>query len=406
MTTTQPGLRTTMGRIGLLVFIFNLAWSTTNNAASSFLQAASGAVVPGDAVNFYTTVSTVGALLAAVSIIVCGALSDNTRSRLGKRAPWILGGGALATVSLFVTGATHVPALVILGWVGYQMGLNGMIAAMLAVPADLLAPSVYGRFSGLAGLGVLLGSVGGGVLTAVLITKPQQGLMLVPWILLLGAIIAAVWLPRRSSKDEPVAVTSVRDFFRALVPTSDGRYWWVFAGRFLFILALYMIVLYQYFIATDHIGLDQQGAGNLIGTASIILALCAGLATLVAGPLSDRFGRKPFVLGAPLLAIVGIVPLLAAPSSATFLVFYVLGGSAYGAYLSVDAALMMDVLPDGENMAKDLSILNAANTLPAVFAPMIAGTLTTVLGFSASFVAVMVACAASAVCILRVKGVR
>lgn len=403
---TAPALRQRLGRVGPLVLLFNLGWSTTNNAAGSYLQAASKIFSPENRIGFYTTASTVGALLAAVSIVVIGGLSDRTRSRFGKRAPWIVGGGVVGALALAVTGLTSSPVLVVAAWAVYQMALNAMIAAMLAVPPDLLVPSIYGRMSGVAGLGVLLGSVTGGVLTALLITTPQRGLVLVPWVMLAAAVLAAVLLPRRSSIADPRPERGARALLRSLTPPRDRQFWLVFAGRFLFILALYMVVLYQFFIASDYIGLDTQAAGDLIGLASVILAVCAGTATAVAGPLSDRVGRKPFVIGAPLLTALGIVPLTLVPSSWAFLLFFILGGIAYGAYLSVDAALMLDVLPTQDQVAKDLSILNAANTLPAVIAPLVAGTLSATSGYSASFVAVAVACLAGAACILPVNRVR
>jgi MFS family permease len=400
------GLRETLGRIGPLVLLFNLGWSTTNNAGGSYLQAASDVISPADPIGFYTTASTVGALLAAIAIVITGALSDRTRSRFGKRAPWIAGGAIVGSLGLMLTGASSSRVLVVIGWAVFQMSINAMIAAVLAVAPDHLVPRIYGRMSGIAGLGVLLGTVAGGALTAVFITRPQHGLLAVPWIMLVICVVVAIALPRRSSRHEPRPEGGARGFLRSLTPPADLQYWLVFIGRFLFVLALYMVVLYQVFIASDYIGLDRQGAGNLIATASAVLAVCAGTATVIAGPLSDRLGRRPFVIAAPLLTAVAVIPMMAFRTPWAFLVFFAIGGLAYGAYLSVDAAMMLDVLPDQDHVAKDLSILNASNTLPAVFAPLVAGTLASAVGYEASFIAVAVTCVVAAACILPVRRVR
>lgn len=409
-TSTEAGprtaLRESLGIIGPLVLVFNLGWSATNNAGGAYLQAASDAIAPGDPIGFYTTASTVGALLAAVTIVITGTLSDRTRSRFGKRAPWIAGGAIIGSLSLMLTGASSSRVLVVIGWALFQMSINAMIAAVLAVGPDHLVPRIYGRMSGLAGLGVLLGTVVGGVLTALFITRPQHGLLAVPWIMLVVCVGVAIALPRRSSLGEPRPTGGARGFLRALVPPADLQYWLVFVGRFLFVLALYMVVLYQVFIASDYIGLGRQAAGNLIATASAVLAVCAGAATVVAGPLSDRLGRRPFVIAAPLLTAVAVVPLMAFRTPWAFLAFFALGGIAYGAYLSVDAALMLDVLPDQDHVAKDLSVLNASNTLPAVFAPIVAGSLSSAVGYEASFIAVAVTCVVAAACIIPVRRVR
>ncbi|NYE95905.1 MFS family permease [Psychromicrobium silvestre] len=398
--------RTRLGRFVPLLLAAQLGWSIPNNAASALLQAGSSTIAPNDKIGFYATMSTIGAILAVVAIILGGALSDRTRTRFGKRIPWIIGGSVLATLGLFSTGLTTNPVLVIAGFALYQMALNAMLGAIFALTPDYLAQSVLGRASAVSGAGVLLGGILGGIISAIFITVPQQGLMIIPWLILIAAIVLGIFLPPRPNVDEARESLSLLGFLKYLRPPKDGQFWWVFAGRFLFILALFMTVQYQYFIATEYLGLETQAAGNLLALTSIVLAICAGAATLVAGPLSDRIGRKPFVIGAPLMAAVGVLPLIFAHQPWALVVFFVLGGLAYGGYLSVDAALMVEVLPNQESTAKDLAVLNAANSLPLVFAPALAGLLVTIGGYQGSFIATVVTAVAGAVCIFFVKRVR
>ena len=49
-----------------------------------------------------------------------------------------------------------------------------------------------------------------------------------------------------------------------------------------------------------------------------------------------------------------------------------LSGLGFGLYMAVDLALVADVLPDGENAAKDLGVLNIAGALPFALAPALA----------------------------------
>jgi MFS family permease len=48
-------------------------------------------------------------------------------------------------------------------------------------------------------------------------------------------------------------------------------------------------------------------------------------------------------------------------------------GFGLGAYLAVDVAIVTLVLPSAENRAKDMGIVNIANTLPHSVAPVLAG---------------------------------
>jgi MFS family permease len=55
-----------------------------------------------------------------------------------------------------------------------------------------------------------------------------------------------------------------------------------------------------------------------------------------------------------------------------FLVGMAIGGLGFGVYVAVDLALVVDVLRDKHNAAKDLGVFNIAGALPFSIAPAIA----------------------------------
>ncbi len=55
-----------------------------------------------------------------------------------------------------------------------------------------------------------------------------------------------------------------------------------------------------------------------------------------------------------------------------FLVGMAISGLGFGMYVAVDLALVVDVLPDMDNAAKNLGVFNIAAALPASVAPAIA----------------------------------
>jgi MFS family permease len=91
-----------------------------------------------------------------------------------------------------------------------------------------------------------------------------------------------------------------------------------------------------------------------------------------------------------------------------FLVGMAIAGLGFGTYLAVDLALVADVLPDTDNAAKDLGVLNIAGALPSSVAPAIAPAILAIGGGSYSFpYAVAGVCAiVGALAILPVKRVR
>ena len=108
-----------------------------------------------------------------------------------------------------------------------------------------------------------------------------------------------------------------------------------------------------------------------LGTLAQSVVIVA--ASLIGGRLSDRTGRrKIFVLTASIVYGLAMFALAIASSFNGFLVGMAIGGLGFGVYMAVDLALVVDVLPDSDNAAKDLGVLNIAGALPFSVAPGIA----------------------------------
>jgi MFS family permease len=88
-------------------------------------------------------------------------------------------------------------------------------------------------------------------------------------------------------------------------------------------------------------------------------------------------------------------------------------GVGYGAFQAVDWALAVDVLPPGENAAKDMGIWHVALVLPQVLAPALSGALLAVLkplsllaGYTVVFVVTACWFVLGTVLVSRVRGAR
>jgi len=165
---------------------------------------------------------------------------------------------------------------------------------------------------------------------------------------------------------------------------------------------------------------DQEAqVGNFI----TILTLTAALTTFFGGWLSSRFGRKRMVyLSGGLMTSVAAIfitinSLIAfhAASQSTGLTVALVGGAifglGYGAYLSVDWALVTDVLPNDERYACDMGIWNIALTVPQVVAFVIGSVLLSIpapsdVRYTLLFVTFALYAVAGTVTVRFIKGVR
>jgi MFS family permease len=192
-------------------------------------------------------------------------------------------------------------------------------------------------------------------------------------------------------------------------PRTSPDFAWAFASRFLFVLAYAFLVTYQAYYLLDKIGSAEADVPQQIFLGTLAQSAMVVAASLIGGRLSDRTGRrKAFVVTASTVYGLAIFVVAIASSFNGFLVGMAISGLGFGLYMAVDLALVADVLPDPDNAAKDLGVLNMAGALPFSIAPAIAPVILAIGGGSYGVLyAVAGVCAIiGAFAILPVKGVR
>ncbi|SKB02601.1 MFS/sugar transport protein [Agreia bicolorata] len=312
-----------------------------------------------------------------------GAFSDRTRTRLGRRAPWLLvggvGGGVLTIVLQFAPGVFWVTGV----WVLAQVLLNAFQGPLSAIIADRIASDGRATASAFAGVGTAVGGTLGIIVAGQLLAFIGVGY----WIFGLGVIVVAVAFVLvnrdRSSLSLPVSPFRWGAFAKSfwVSPRKHPDYAWAFAGRFVMILGYQGVQAYQFYILTDHLGLAPQEAGGVAGILSICSMITLVVGTLVFGRLSDKLSRrKVFVFAASVIMALGIAIPLFVPTVPAMIAYSLIVGIGYGAYLAVDVALMIDVLPSAGDAGKDLGTLNVATNIPQAITPVVAATLLSLTG--------------------------
>ncbi len=328
-----------------------------------------------------TALGVVAGVSAAVALIfnpVGGSLSDRTRSRFGRRAPWLIGAPVGLLAALAFLGRAGTVILVLLGWCAAQAVGNLYQAPLTAVIPDRVPRARRGAASAVTGVASVVGGV-----TGVGIASQFTGHLLLGY-LVLGLLLAATavlfvvattdqpsaQMPR-PERDPRSPGRRLADFLSALRHRDFAL---VFASRAASILGYFLVVGYELYILTNYIrppaGMKPAQGVTVLAAISAVGAL---VAAAVSGPLSDRLGRrKPFVIASSAVAGVGCILPVISPTFGTVEIFAAFAGVAFGTYLSVDAALVTLVLPRSEDAARDLGVLNIANAGPQVLAPLIA----------------------------------
>lgn len=98
---------------------------------------------------------------------------------------------------------------------------------------------------------------------------------------------------------------------------------------------------------------DQRDPGTTSSTAAVAdstrtfpspaLQIAIGLAALLWGPASDRFGSKPVLVLATVMFALSNLPLIFAPDIGILLAFRTLQGTAVAAYVAAGPAMLADI---------------------------------------------------------------
>jgi MFS family permease len=365
----------------------------------------------GKAPDSLAVVAAVGALLSMFGNPFFGKMSDRTSSPLGMRRPWMVAGLVGGSLGILVVALAPTIAVVLVGWCIAQVFFNALLAAMVAVLPDQVPAVQRGLVAGVLGVCLPVASVSGTFLVK-LFTGNQLAMFLVPcaaggFFILLFAVTLND--RRLAVADKPT--WSLREFAGTFYvnPRQSPDFAWAFASRFMLVLAYAFLTTYQAYYLLEKIGSAETEVPQQIFLGTLVQASVIVAASLIGGKLSDRTGRrKIFVFSASIIYGLAMFVIAIASDFNGFLVGMAISGLGFGIYLAVDLALVVDVLPDQHNAAKDLGVFNIAGALPSSIAPAIAPAILAVgNGSYGVLYAVAGSCAIiGAVAILPVKRVR
>ncbi len=325
--------------------------------------------------NSLALVTGIGALLAMVGNPFFGKLSDRTSSPLGMRRPWMVVGLVGGSLGVLVVAVAPTVAVVLVGWCIAQLLFNALLAAMVAVLPDQVPPARRGRVSGVLAICLPIASVGG-TFVVQMFTGNQLAMFLFPCAIggFFVVLFTVVLKDRRLARsDKPT--WSLREFLGTFYvdPRRSPDFAWAFASRFLFVLAYAFLVTYQAYFLLNEIGSSEADVPRQVFLGTLVQSVVLVVASLIGGVFSDRTGRrKVFVLLASIVYGLALFVIAIAGDVNGFLVGMALSGLGFGVYMAVDLALVADVLPDRDTVAKDLGVLNIAGALPFSVAPAMA----------------------------------
>ena len=375
-----------------------------------------------------------GGLFALLVPLLVGWLSDRTRSRWGRRRPWMVAGTAVNVVGLLLLGAAWSPGALIAFVLLVQCGNNIAGAAYSGVIPDVVPDPQRGTASGLLGTMNQVGTVVGVLLIGVVfaVFGSSRAAVAVGYAAVAGILVASLVVSCIAVQEPVLAALKRTQRRRALSPTAvicgvafvltvagttallvaplgevlplvvattvvaagvtiaggwrlptiraqlssfaDHDFRWVIVTRTVMQLGIFSIVPFIDSYFEHAVGSSNPGAAS---SAWLLVVILGGVGpALVGGSLSDRIGRRKlfvYVSGAIQAVAASVVLLTLITNTVGLYAVGLLFGVGYGMYYAVDWALACDVLPDrSEATGRDMAWFHVAFTLPQVVAPTIA----------------------------------
>jgi MFS family permease len=171
------------------------------------------------------------------------------------------------------------------------------------------------------------------------------------------------------------------------------------------------VAAYLLYILRDYIRLSDGASNIAIANMAIVTLICLVASSLLSGWWSDRIQRrKPFVVAGSLIMGCAMIAPLALPSMSGMWIYAAVIGVGYGMFMSIDIALMTQVLPQSAlgDEGRDLGVLTTAVNIPQILSPVMAAALLGATGgdYRVIFWAAILFVFGSALCILPIRSVR
>src|SRR5438132_482919 len=336
-----------------------------------------------------------GTLVAVAVNPLVGAISDYATFRMGRRRPFLII-GTIANVIVLVLFALAP------GWFSSIALLLTFIVLFLlleftnnlanspwsAIIADKVPEHQRGMTAGFNGLFTLLGTIVGSIVAGIIVNK-NNALPIyrneIVQIFLIIAVVQVIFVAYTviTVKETPLAehVTFqlspiLKKFF--FKPSRYPDLSWVLLARLLVMMGIWGVFYFLQYYFDDVLGgpgvktiiFGGVFSGEFFSGALFLpaLMLTALPTSLIAGWISDHKGRKVLVYLSGAMMTIVCVLFIFFQSQYGALFAGAFFGIGYGAYTSVDWALIADVIPPTNEAGKFHGIWSAKVVLPQVMA--------------------------------------
>ena len=372
--------------LGLGFFGVSVIWALYNAYVPIFLK---------ENFNLRSTiiglVMTIDNILAILLLPYLGALSDRTRTHLGRRRPYILVGSALALVFFLLIPAANAfqrLGLMMLTIVAMNLSMALFRSPVIALMPDITPSRFRSQANGIinfmGGLGALLVFFGGKPLYD---RRPSLPFIVGGLVMFASSLLVVIFIREPAPAREEAGRSSLADSFRALGANLKD----VFAGeKSLFFILLAILCWFIGYNAIEtfftsyakyHLGMKESTGALILGFFSVTFMA----ASLGAGFVAVRLGRNRTIRIGLLAVGATMVLALFLKSFLPLAAVFAVGGLAWS-LVNVNSLPMVVDMTTLEKVGGYTGLYYFFSQAANIIAPPVAGVLIDAFGYASLMV--------------------
>lgn len=329
----------------------------------------------------------VGGIATLIAGYAGGVISDRTKSKFGKRRTWIIAGALISSVGLVIIGYVSEVVIIAGAWLVSCIGFSFMNSALNGALADQCESEKRGTAGGIIGIFAPISiQIGVAIMTLINNTSISTKFNVLSGIILITSIVCCGMI-NDCPAENTETLSDQRKSNSSLYPSIKRypEFSWTVVTRFFMAMA-YASQTYMSLYFAIQFNIPESELSQLVLINGIIGAVAGAVSSVISGMISDKIKKqKPILILSALLASIGLATLAFADTILIVIAASVFINIGYSAYLGVNMALTIRILPDKKDAAKDMSIVNTAGNLPNSIVPACASSIIGIGGYALLF---------------------
>ena len=332
-----------------------------------------------------------------------GGLSDNTRTRFGRRKPYLMVGAPIAALFFVLVPYSRTNIwLIALTILGTNLGMALFRSPTVAYLGDLFKPKDRSKANGvinlMGGLGGAVALFGGGALYKLGVPLP----FIVGSAVMLLAILVVLVAVREPQEQDPSIKTDSPGILasaRRVLSGSDRNPILLLTAIFCWFIGWNAMEAFFTIYARNVLGIDVGSGTQMLTAFAATLILFA----IPSGLIATRFGRKPTILVGLSGMFAGLVAGFFIRDAIWLLVTLALMG-VFWALININSLPMVYDLGDEGSIGVYTGLYYFAASAAAITGPILGGWLIDLTSHSAIWTFSAVFMLLAALAMLRIRG--